>query len=243
MHGQALVGADGLWSVVRGAVETGTPVAARRSGLTAWRALIELDAVPPSLRRIEVGLWLGPEAHLVHYPVSGARLMNIVVVIADDSGTDDYDGTDEGGALTARLASWHAEPRALVAAATEWRCWRLHERSALRPWSRGAVTLLGDAAHPVLPFLAQGAALALEDAVVLGAAVARAPDLAAAFAAYEHIRRPRALRVQRASADNGRTYHLTGAGALARDLVLRATPGALMLERYRWLYGHSVLDD
>jgi salicylate hydroxylase len=126
--------------------------------------------------------------------------------------------------------------RDLVATPQAWRRWALHTLPPLPTWTRGPVTLLGDAAHAIVPFLAQGGVLALEDAAVLAETLQQS-DAADAFRSYERRRRPRALRVAKASLQNGRIYHLSGALARARDLVLRTLPPERLMARYDWLYG------
>jgi 2-polyprenyl-6-methoxyphenol hydroxylase-like FAD-dependent oxidoreductase len=127
--------------------------------------------------------------------------------------------------------------RDFLAAPDRWLKWALYDLPPFEPWGNGPVTLLGDAAHPMLPFLAQGAAMAIEDATVLADHMARTPDApAAAMQRYERARRRRSARVQRAARANGRVYHLAAAEALLRNLFLRLTGGKLLLRRYDWLY-------
>ena len=139
--------------------------------------------------------------------------------------------------LAARFASWHTAARALLAAAQDWRKWPLIERDPLPGWTAGRVALLGDAAHPMAPFLAQGAAQAIEDAGALGEALLAARDVPEGLAAYAAARRARADRVQLQSRAQGRIYHLSGPAAFARDAALRALGGERLLARYDWLYG------
>jgi salicylate hydroxylase len=236
-----LIGADGLRSTVRRQLWGDTaPEPARRS---AWRATIDAEAVPAMFRMPRSQLWLGAGAHLVHYPVAAGRLINVVAALDGPMPLDErlnapWSRPGDPAEIVRRFAGWTAPVRALVAAAPAWGQWPLVDRPALPRWSKGAVTLVGDAAHPMLPFLAQGAAQALEDAVALADAVAASrDDLPAAFAAYDEARRPRATRVQRESRRQGLVYHLPWPASLARDLVLRSTPSARLLGRYAWLYG------
>jgi salicylate hydroxylase len=137
-----------------------------------------------------------------------------------------------------RLPACATALRDLVAAPRSWRRWALHTLPPPPAWTRGRIALLGDAAHAIVPFLAQGGVLALEDAMVLADAIARhGPDVAGALAWYADRRRPRAYEVARASQQNGRIYHLSGALAAARNLVLRTAPPARLMARYDWLYG------
>ena len=236
-----LIGADGLRSKVRqGLWGEAWPRSVRRS---AWRATVAADAVPRMLREPRSRLWLGEGAHLVHYPVAAGRLINVVAAVDGPMSLGQgqnslWSQPGDPAEIARRFADWAAPVRDLIAAATAWGQWPLVDRPALARWSTGAVTLVGDAAHPMLPFLAQGAAQALEDAIALADAVAACPaDLSSAFAAYEAMRRPRATRVQRESRRQGLVYHLPAPASLARDLVLRMTPPGRLLERYAWLYG------
>jgi len=234
--GRALIGADGLWSTLRAAIAPEcTPCPAGRS---AARSVISLDAAPVQLRAADVGIWLFPDAHVVHYPVSGGTALAMVVIVADTQGGEDWSAPVPPQWVAERLPPCAPTLRDLVTAAPAWRRWALNTLPPLPTWSRGPVTLLGDAAHAIVPFLAQGGVLALEDAAVLAHALEEADgDPATAFELYERRRRPRALSVARASLQNGRIYHLSGALAQARDLVLRFGSPRRLMARYDWLYG------
>lgn len=231
-----LVGADGVWSAVRGAL--GNAQAPRYGGYAAWRTTIPLAAAPAAFQTAETGLWLGRDAHVVHYPVAAGRRLNIVVVQRGDKPLDGWAAPGERDELLSRFRR-AAEPlRALLATAEEWLVWSLYDMPPPRRWSRGRATLLGDAAHPVLPFLAQGGALAIEDAAVLARLVAAQPqDVPAALRAYESARRARAARVQEGARKNGRAYHMAWPLSLARDAVMRRLGAEGMVARYDWLYG------
>lgn len=233
--GSALAGADGLWSSVRRAVSpsivpefvgctaTRTVIAARKSG--------RLDSA-------NVGLWLSPGANIVHYPVRGGAEVAVVVIAVEDWQGQDWDTEADRLALMARIGSFHVSLTEPLAAAHSWRKWALFRLAALPRWSAGRVTLLGDAAHPMLPHLAQGGVLALEDAIVLADCLGACPgDEPRAVLAYESQRRQRAARVQAASRRNGRAYHLGPPLAWARNAALRLVPGARLMAGYDWLYG------
>jgi salicylate hydroxylase len=242
-HGIALVGADGLWSTLRRQLGHGAPP--RAANHTAWRALVPAQAVPLELSAPAVNLWLGSKAHLVHYPVQAGRVINVVAILSD--GSDASDGREPGwsapgvGAeILARFPAgmWQAPVRALLGAAGHWQTWALYDRAPLRHWGKGPVTLLGDAAHPMLPYLAQGAAMAIEDAAVLAECMGWTPDgPAGAMRIYERIRRARTARTQRSARRNGTVYHLGGAAALLRTLALASMGGQRLVRRYDWLYG------
>ena len=238
-RGIALVGADGLWSSVRRRL--GHRSAPQFAGHTAWRALVPVDAVVADLRQPAVNLWLGRNAHLVHYPVRNGQLINIVAIIRDDWQESGWSAAGERAEILARYpaAMWPALARAVVAAPQHWQKWALYDRRPLAHWGTGAVTLLGDAAHPMLPYLAQGAAMAIEDAAVLGRRLADSPDdPRGAMRRYERQRRKRTARTQRAARRNGTVYHMGGAKAFLRTLAIIAMGGGRrLLRRYDWLYG------
>jgi salicylate hydroxylase len=234
-HGVALIGADGLWSSLRGRLGDRAPPRFRHR--TAWRALVPVERAPPHAREAATALWLGADAHLVHYPVKGGAMINLVAIVADDRRVKGWSADGRRADLLARFSAWHKDARALIAAAPAWQRWSLYDRPLPHPWGVGPVTLLGDAAHSMLPFLAQGGAMAIEDAAVLALCLARhSEDPAVGLRLYERLRRRRAARAQRRARRNGRAYHLKGPAAFARDLALKVTGGNRLLRRYDWLY-------
>jgi 2-polyprenyl-6-methoxyphenol hydroxylase-like FAD-dependent oxidoreductase len=237
-RGLALVGADGLWSRLR--ERLGHRDDAHFARHTAWRALASAEAVAPELREPSVNLWLGRHAHLVHYPVRGGQLINMVAIIRDDWQERGWSAAGERAEILDHYPAgmWPARTRALLAAPKEWRKWALHDRAPIMNWGKGPATLLGDAAHPMLPFLAQGAAMAIEDAAVLADRLGRSIDApATAFRRYERDRQRRTARVQKSARRNGTIYHMGGAEAFLRGLALMAMGGNRVIKRYDWLYG------
>jgi salicylate hydroxylase len=234
--GIALIAADGVWSDLRGRFsDTAAPRFARR---TAWRAVVPALRVPAEFRAPTTHLWLGAKAHLVHYPVNAGRNINIVAIIEDEWHEPGWSAVGRRDELLARFAKWAAPARDLLALPDQWLKWALFDRASPPRPGHGPFTLLGDAAHPVLPFLAQGGALAIEDAAVLAARLADNPDdPAAGLRAYEKQRRARTTRVQRAARAVGRSYHLRGPAALVRNTALAVMGGGSLLGRYDWLYG------
>ena len=237
-RGIALIAADGLWSSLR--KRMGHSAEPRFARHTAWRALAPSDKLEPELRKPAVNLLLGRHAHLVHYPVRRGSLVNIVAIIRDDWREPGWSAQGDRAEILARFPAgmWPPLTRTLLAAPQQWRKWALYDCAPLNSWGKGAATLLGDAAHPMLPYLAQGAAMAIEDAEVLARRLAESPDdPASAMRRYERKRAPRSARVQRAARRNGAVYHMGGAEAFLRTLALMAMGGRRILARYNWLYG------
>jgi salicylate hydroxylase len=236
-RGFALIGADGLWSAVASQLRgQRRPKFAHR---TAWRTLVSSDAVPTEFRAPVVYLWLGLDAHLVHYPVKGGRLINIVGIVSDEWNKEGWSAAGDRDEILRRFArgSWAEKARALIAMPDQWLKWGLYDRRTPFRGGTGAVTLMGDAAHPMLPFLAQGAAMAIEDAAVLAAMLGRyGDDPADALRGYEGARRYRTARVQQVARKQGRIYGLSGPEAVFRNFGMRLMGGEKLRERYDWLY-------
>ena len=259
LEASALVAAEGIWSAH--APADSLP---RFSGFCAWRALVPAASAPELVGSGEVGLWLGPRAHLVHYPLKNAGVVNVVAVIEDRRPRAGWSRAGEKGVIAGAFAGWAEVPRALIASAPSWKCWSLFDRKPARRWGNGLVTPLGDAAHPILPFLAQGAALAVEDAAVLAANLAPmakpdeiivgglndaktqrseaqgSADIGRALRRYEGERAARTIRAQREARRNMLAYHATFPLSLVRDLVLARASGEQLLARFDWLYGWSA---
>ena len=239
----AVIGADGIHSTVRGAAFPGAEgtQAPRFSGLCAFRCLVPAGSAPEMARRPVQTLWLGPDHHFVHYPISGGRLVNIVAMApAGDWRSESW--TDEGKVsdLMREFAGWDERVLLLIAAATDTRRWALYDRSPLDHWTTGRVALLGDAAHAMLPFFGQGAAQAIEDAAALAACVAGADrdSLPEALQRYEALRRPRASQVQEMSRGREVQNHLPdGPEQQRRDAGFAASDP---LRQSAWLYGHDA---
>jgi salicylate hydroxylase len=220
------------------------------AGAIAMRTVVPAAAAQ-ALDATTVGLWLSPVAHVVHYPVRHGREIAVVVIAREGharpaervgrSGRS-WDVPADAEQLRRRLAPFHASLAALLAPAADsspwpWRQWTLHTLPPLPAWVYGRIALIGDAAHPMLPYLAQGGALALEDAIVLAQCLHAAAEPCTALARFQAQRATRARRVQAASLRQGRIYHLPPPLSLGRDAVLALAPSAGLMARYDWLYG------
>ena len=235
----ALVGADGIWSKLRSTIMGAEPPIF--TGKIALRAIIPASEAG-SIDLACVHIWLAPGAHIVHYPVRGGAELALVVILDGEDETEDWGAAvspEDLARKTARL-SFSAPLQALLATPSTWRLWSLHGLRTPVPFAKGRIALLGDSAHPVLPFLAQGAVLALEDAETLAHCFAQSLTPDWAFAAYAKKRAPRAARVMRASALNGRIYHLEGPAAFARNVTLRHLPAPRIIAGLDWLYGFKA---
>jgi salicylate hydroxylase len=243
-----LIGADGVRSQVRARLAALRGVAddlPKRANYVAWRALVPAERVDPALRAPESSLWLGPHAHLVHYPLRGGSMINVVAIVDArqplDETVDIWSAAGDPADIAKTFATWARPARDLIAAAPDWRVWPLIERATPPDWHDGRIALLGDAAHAMLPFLAQGAAQAVEDGATLVKCLAGRRDTLAALAAYSAARAARAARVQGASRRQARIYHFGGIGAAIRDMVLRASRPQALQARLDWLYDtHST---
>ena len=236
----ALIGADGIWSSVRHHLFP--EVQPQFSGLIAWRGTLDTTALPREYTSPRVQLWMGPQAHLVAYPISGARRINVVAIVPGTWNRPGWSAPGEANEIKSAFSQqWPATARMLIGAVDEWRRWALFTVPDIGDWSDGAIALLGDAAHAMLPFAAQGAGMAIEDAAVLAKALSESSGenttgIPAALKRYGRLRRARVLQVQRAARRSGQIYHLTGPLALARDLSIKALGPSRMLARQDWIY-------
>ena len=237
-----VIGADGIHSRVRHLVFG--PEKPRFTGCAAWRGLVPAERIGHLDIEVASHNWMGPGAHCVHYWVSAGRFMNVVCVVEHGAWTSES-WTDKGRVedVLALYDGWHPTVRGLIAAFPETFIWALHDRLPLPRWSQGRVTLLGDACHPMLPMMAQGAAQAIEDGAALAALLKAMPDdVPAALRRYEDVRKPRATRLQEASAANRWRFHLPdGPDQQKRDHAM-ATSGDRSFDNIAWLYEHDAAE-
>ena len=231
-EGRALIGCDGMWSKIRERiVGDGKP---RVSGHIAYRAVLKREQVPADLWRPDVVLWAGPRCHFVHYPLRRGELYNLVAVFHSDHYEEGWNAEGSKDLLWQHFKGLRPEVLRLLELIDTWRLWVLCDREPVKDWSKGRVTLLGDAAHPMLQYLAQGACMATEDAVVLAEKAAASPDdLPSAFKAYQQDRYLRTGRVQIMARVYGEFYHARGVTAELRDLAISGRTPQQSLRRHR----------
>lgn len=240
-EGDALIGADGIHSTVRERLfgSSSPPF----TGNVAWRALVPVERLPTDLVRPVATVWWGPRRHFVHYYVRGGALVNCVCVVevGKGSGWEVESWTERGelAELQADFAGWHENVQGLIERmdVDSLHKWALFDRPPSPQWGKGAVTLLGDACHPMLPFMAQGAATAIEDGAVLASCLAEADDVPAALKRYAALRQPRTAWIQRLARRNARIFHLSGLAAWARDQVAKRGSERIMDA----VYGYDAL--
>ena len=234
-RGAAVVGADGIWSFVRSRIVGDGPP--RRSGHIAYRAVLPVEDVPSHLRSNTMTLWAGPKNHLVHYPLRGHQLYNLVAAFDSDRQTEGWDTRGDPRELHERFASVVEDVKTMLGKIDTWRMWVLADRDPVATWSKGPVTLLGDAAHPMLQYLGQGAGMAIEDAYVLAEEVAAAgDDYQRAFEAYQQRRYLRAGRAQLTSRLYGEFFHAAGAAREIRNQFLASRSNEAARDGMAWLY-------
>ncbi|WP_338880074.1 FAD-dependent monooxygenase [Achromobacter veterisilvae] len=242
IDGTALIGADGVHSRVRAALFGAD--AATFSGTVAWRGVIPAEKLPAHLREPYACNWVGPGAHVIHYPLRQGKLVNFVGILErDDWRVESWTERGSVEECARDFQGWHEDVQTLIHALDEPYKWALMLREPLPVWSQGRITLLGDACHPTLPTLASGAAMAIEDGYVLARALESRPgDIPQAFRHYEAARVERASRVVRGSAENARRFHnpaLEHAEGAA-EYVDREWNETRVRERYEWLFSYNA---
>ncbi len=234
----ALIGADGVWSTVRERLFR--DVHPQFTGRIAWRGITDAARAPRDFEPRTVQLWLGANAHIVAYPMADGARINVVAITTDTWHAPGWSEPGDAAELATQFSAqrWSEAARSLIAAVNSWRKWALFALRDGGVWRKDRIALLGDAAHAMVPFVAQGAGMAIEDAVVLARCLADGRnDIPAALKHYEEQRAPRVTRVQRTAHQTGGIYHLSGPMALARDTTMQLLGGARLLSRQDWIYG------
>jgi salicylate hydroxylase len=235
MTGAALVGADGLWSVIRQAlVGDGEP---RLAGHVCYRAIVPADTIPADLKANSMALWVGPRLHMTLWPMRKNRFYNITVVFHSDRLDMGWDAAGNPEPMLAHFSCTWQPLRDMLASVPEWRTYVMRDREPVRNWSRGRITLLGDAAHPTLQYMAQGACMAMEDAVCLADHVKQtAGAYEQAFLGYQQQRYLRTTRVQLTSRLYGHVFHAEGASADLRKVFLQSRTADQTFDSMAWIY-------
>jgi salicylate hydroxylase len=236
VQGRALIGCDGMWSNIRGKiVGDGKP---NVSGHIAYRAVLQRKDVPDDLWRPDVVLWAGPRTHFVHYPLRRGELYNLVAVFHSDHYEEGWNAEGSKDVMWQHFKMQVPQVLRLLERIETWRMWVLCDREPVKNWTDGRVTLLGDAAHPMLQYLAQGACMAAEDAMVMADKVAANQDNpAVAFQAYQQARYLRTGRTQIMARIYGEFYHARGVAAELRELALSGRSPQQSYDGIEWLYG------
>jgi salicylate hydroxylase len=242
-EGSILLGADGVWSPTREFVAWSAKP--KHSGYDAWRATCEIGNLPPLLAKLcadgRIGAFLSPDAHLVAYPIRHAKLMNLVMVTRGPDMARGWDHPGKPDLFKKALQRFDPQLRGFLSSMDTWRMWPLHECDPAAAWADGRIALIGDAAHAMTPFAAQGACMAIEDSAVLASCIkARPDDPAQALKNYEALRIPRVSKVVSRGRLNRFAYHVSGPVALARNAVFKLRGQALIRE-LDWLYGFDAL--
>lgn len=234
----AVIGADGVKSVIRQQL-IGDPV--RVTGHVVYRAVVDVENMPDELQINAPVVWAGPHCHLVHYPLRGGKQYNLVVTF--HSREQEEWGVREGSKeeVLSYFQGVHPKPHQMLDRPTSWKRWATADREPVASWSSGRVTILGDAAHPMTQYMAQGACMALEDAVTLGEAIKASQfNLAEAFRLYEQIRIPRTARVLWSTREMGRVYHAAGVERSVRNALWLGRSQAQFYDSLQWIYGWTV---
>ncbi|UZG45213.1 FAD-dependent monooxygenase [Caldimonas thermodepolymerans] len=241
VHGDLLLGADGVHSVMRGLLHG--PDEIQFTGMVAWRALIPMEALPSHLVRNVALNWIGPGGHLVHYPVQGGRLMNFVGTLEGDRwGGPPWQEPSTREACAQAFAGWHEDIHTMIQAAPSVTRWAMCLRPFLERWTVGRATLSGDACHPTLPLLGQGAVSSIEDGIVLARCLEKYDDVPTALQRYEAVRRPHTYAMVRGSSENLYRFHnpVLATPETAEPFISREWQTQAISDRYDWLFTYDA---
>jgi len=229
-----IIGADGIWSAVRAEVTAQTAIF---SGKTAFRCMIASGRAPQWCADNDLAMWLANKAHFVAYPVDEARTLNLVCVVTSEKPEKHWSTSATAAEILNHLNGWNKPVSDLVETSENWQRWPLYVMPPEHAWTKGNKVLIGDAAHGMAPFLAQGGAMAIEDAAVLATTLSQTADRQEAFRRFQTSRWERVHRVWHEAKTNGERYHWSGMMAKARNLGLKALGGEHLQRRYQWIYG------
>ena len=242
IFGDALVGADGVHSTIRQALFG--PDKPKFSGTMAWRGIVPMERLPPHMARMVGVNWVGPGGHVVHYPLRAGEVMNVVAAVErSDWQIESWSARGTTEELAGDFAGWHEDVQALIRNIPVPYKWALMVRPPMARWTVGRVTLLGDACHSMVPFLAQGAVMAIEDGFILARALSElGDDVPSCLIRYENARRERTRRAVEGSADNIARFHNRALAdpVQARRYVEREWAGQNVASRYEWLFRYDV---
>ena len=231
-----VIGADGVWSTTRQRIGN---VEAKFSNRIAFRAIIDAADGEAFDKTHDVTVTFGAKAHFVSYPIKGGKQLNLVCIVQDEQNAkaeNRWSAPAASADVLAHLPNWSSTIKTLIKRTNEWQRWPLYTVAPKSPWTNNTTALIGDAAHAMVPFVAQGGAMAIEDAAVLAHAIATQPDTSKAFKAYESARKARVTKVWQEAMTNGKRYYMSGLTAIARNVGLKAIGGERMANRYNWIY-------
>ncbi|MDO8768571.1 MAG: FAD-dependent monooxygenase [Burkholderiaceae bacterium] len=241
VQGDILIGADGVHSKIRPALFGSDEI--QFTGMVAWRTLIPMKALPERFARSVAVNWVGPGGHIVHYPVQGGKIMNFVGTLEGNNwASRPWSAPATREECISAFAGWHEDIHIMLDHAPSVTKWALCGRPLLDTWTAGRATLLGDACHPTLPFLAQGAVHTIEDAVVLARCLEKYPDVITAIRRYDEVRRPRAHRMVTGAAENTSRFHNPALAnpSDAEAFVSREWQSNAVSDRYDWLFTYDA---
>lgn len=231
-----VIGADGVWSTMRQRIGKSDATFSNR---IAYRAIIDAGGGEAFDKTHDVTVTFGSKAHFIYYPIKGGKQLNMVCIVQGEKNSENenrWSAPATGADVLAHLPNWSSTIKTLIKRTDNWQRWPLFTVAPESQWTNKTTALIGDAAHAMVPFVAQGGAMAIEDAAVLAHAIATHADIAAAFKAYEKARKERVTKVWHEAMANGKRYHMSGLAALARNVGLKAIGGERMAHRYNWIY-------